>query len=350
MNLFKVPFALMLRVQTARFATDPKMPPPRRLAPGDRLTYRMASIQLSMGIPSFSAEAPASWDHLTDWAQLLESCGFDRVLVSEHIAFGMNMDAYADPATGGTEGGRQPTGPDGDWLEPLTVLTYLAARTQRIRLGTNILLAALRPAAVLAKTVATMDVLSGGRIDLGVGVGWQREEYEAVGIDFERRGAILNQTLEVCQRLWREDEVSYSSPGLSFDRIHQMPKPAQDGGVPIWVSGTVNGAVARRLARFGKYWIPWGPDARDVVAGIERMRAAVESAGGDPDGFGVSGSLRVKAGPDGRPDLAAAATAAASAAKAGVTDLRMTHWPLPAENRERDIPAVVDAVRDATGG
>lgn len=307
----------------------------------------MTSMQLSMGIPSFSAEAPADWEHLTGWAQLLERCGFDRVLVSEHIAFGMNMDAYANPETGGTKGGRQPTGPDGHWLEPLTVLTYLAARTERIRMGTNILLAALRPAAVLAKTLATMDVLSGGRIDVGVGVGWQREEYDAAGVDFDTRGAILDQTLEVCQRLWRENEVSYASPGLNFDRIHQMPKPVQPGGVPLWVSGTVNRAVARRLVRFGAGWIPWGPDARDIAAGIARMREAVERAGGDPHGFGVTGTLRVKAGADGRPDLAAAAADAASQAEAGVTDLRMTHWPLPAGNRERDIPAFVEAVRAA---
>lgn len=307
-------------------------------------------MQLSMGIASFSAEAPRNWDHLTDWAQLLEGCGFDRLLVSEHIAFGMNMDAYADPKTGGTKGGRQPTGPDGHWLEPLTTLTYLAARTRRIRLGTNILLAALRPAAVLAKTLATMDVLSGGRIDLGVGVGWQREEYDAAGVDFGNRGALLDQTLEVCQRLWQENEVSYTSPALSFDRIHQMPKPVQPGGVPIWVSGTVNGAVARRLARFGSGWIPWGEDARDVAGGIARMRAAVERAGGDPDGFGVTGALRVRAGADGRPDLADVAANAVLFAKAGVTDLRMTHWPLPAGNRERDLAVLAGAVRDATGG
>lgn len=310
----------------------------------------MTSIQLSMGIPSFSAEAPQSWVQLTDWAQLLERCGFDRVLVSEHIAFGMNMAAYADPKTGGTTGGRQPTGPDGHWLEPLTTLTYLAARTERIRLGTNILLAALRPAAVLAKTLATMDVLSGGRIDLGVGVGWQREEYDAAAVDFDRRGAILDQTLEVCQRLWREDEVSYRSPGLRFERIHQMPKPLQPGGVPIWVSGTVNGAVARRPARFGAGWIPWGPDARDIAGGIARMRAAVERAGGDPSDFGVAGSLRVKATADGRPDLADVGSSAASFAKSGVTDLRMTHWPLPDGNRERDIASLVETVRAATEG
>ncbi|OBA80745.1 LLM class F420-dependent oxidoreductase [Mycobacterium sp. 1164966.3] len=310
----------------------------------------MTAMQLSMGIPSFSAEAPPNWDHLTDWAQLLEGCGFDRVLVSEHIAFGMNMDAYGDPKTGGTKGGRQPTGPDGHWLEPLTTLTYLAARTERIRLGTNILLAALRRAAVLAKILATMDVLSGGRVDIGVGVGWQREEYDAAGVDFESRGAVLDRTLEVCQRLWRENEVSYASPELSFERIHQMPKPVQPGGVPIWVSGTVNRAVARRLARFGTAWIPWGAAARDVAGGIARMRAAVERAGGDPQGFGVSGTLRIRTTADERPDLAAAAATAASFAKAGVTDLRMTHWPLPAGDRERDLAALVGAVREATAG
>ena len=309
----------------------------------------MNPIQLSMGIPSFSAQPRANWDHLTEWAQLLESCGVDRVLVSEHIAFGMNMDAYADPTAGGQEGGRQPTGPDGDWLEPLTILTYLAARTERLRLGTNILLAALRPAAVLAKTVATLDVLSGGRVDLGVGVGWQREEYDAAGVDFDNRGAILDQTLDVCQRFWQENEVSYASDGLNFDQIHMMPKPIQSGGVPVWVSGTANRAVARRLARYGKGWIPWGPDARDLAGGIARMRAAVERTGGDPNGFAVGAPLHVKAA-DGRPDLAATGARAASLADAGVTDLRTTFWPFPDENRERDITTVVAAVREATGG
>ena len=219
-----------------------------------------------MGIPSFTAEAPADWEHLTDLAQLLERCGIDRLLVSEHIAFGMNMDAYANPEAGGTKGGRQPTGPDGHWLEPLTLLTYLAARTERIRLGTNILLAALRPAAVLAKTVATLDVLSGGRIDLGVGVGWQREEYDVVGLDFAKRGAILDQTLEVCQRLWRENEVSYTGPGLSFERIHQMPKPV----------------AARRSADLGERH--GEPGGRSSTRSIRKVL--------DPLGFRCPGSRR----------------------------------------------------------
>ena len=124
--------------------------------------------------------------------------------MSDHVVFGERLEEYGRPEIGGQAGGKQPTGPDGHWLEPLTTLSVLAGMTSRIRLGTNILVAALRRPAVLAKSTATLDVLSGGRLDLGVGVGWQREEYEAAGLDFDRRGRLLDHTLEVLQTLWRE--------------------------------------------------------------------------------------------------------------------------------------------------
>src|SRR5207244_6389538 len=138
----------------------------------------------------------------------------------------------------------------------------------RIRLATNILVAALRRPAVLAKSTATLDVLSGGRLDLGVGVGWQREEYDAAGLDFENRGRLLDHTLEVCQTLWREQRAAYDSPLLQFEKIHMMPKPVQPGGVPIWVSGTVNQNVVRRVAGCGSGWLPWGPARAAVRYGI----------------------------------------------------------------------------------
>ena len=144
----------------------------------------MTNATLSIALPTYSAEDPHGWGQVVDRARAAEAAGFDRILVSDHVVFGEDLEAYARPETGGIEGGRQPTGPDGHWLEPLTVLTYVAALTSRVRLGTNILLAALRRPVVLAKTLATLDVLSGGRVDLGVGIGWQREEYEAAGLDF----------------------------------------------------------------------------------------------------------------------------------------------------------------------
>ncbi len=230
--------------------------------------------QLSMALVTFAAEDPGSWQHLFDRARAIDAAGVDRIVVSDHVAFGENLEAYARPELGGSAGGKQPTGPDGHWLEPLTFLSVVGGMTSRVRLGTNILIAALRRPVVLAKTAATLDVLSGGRLDLGVGVGWQREEYDAAGLDFDTRGRLLDHTLAVCQTLWREQRARFDSDELHFDAIHAMPKPLQPGGVPVWVSGTVNPRVVQRLARFGSGWIPWGPAARDVTTGIAQMRDA----------------------------------------------------------------------------
>jgi probable F420-dependent oxidoreductase len=230
--------------------------------------------QLSIHLRSFSPDSVADWTSLLDQATAADEAGVDRVVVSDHVVFGERLDEYGRPEVGGMPGGKQPTGPDGSWLEPLTTLSFVAARTRRVRVGTSILLAALRRPAVLAKTAATLDVLSGGRLDLGVGVGWQREEYEAAGLDFDRRGALLDSGLRVCQTLWSETSASFNDSELAFERIHQMPKPLQSGGVPIWVSGTVNGPMLRRLAEFGSGWIPWGFDAQNLAESIPRVPSA----------------------------------------------------------------------------
>ena len=146
--------------------------------------------RLSISLTTYAADDPGSWDHFVDRARAADAAGVDQAVVSDHVVFGENLEAYGRPELGGSEGGKQPTGPDGLWLEPLTALTFVAGVTNQIRLGTNILLAALRRPVVLAKTAATLDVLSGGRLDLGVGVGWQREEYDAAGLDFDGRGAL----------------------------------------------------------------------------------------------------------------------------------------------------------------
>jgi probable F420-dependent oxidoreductase len=238
------------------------------------------------------------------------------------VVFGENLEAYGDSKLGGIEGGNQLTGPDGPWLEPLTLLSVLAGVTTKIRLGTEILLAAVRRPAVLAKATATLDVLSGGRLDLGVGVGWQREEYEAAGLRFEGRGRLLNQTLAVCQALWREERADFDGDGLQFEGIHSMPKPLQAGGVPIWVSGTLNDRVVDRLVRFGVGWIPWGPDARDPVTGIGRLREALSAAGRDSTSLQVQGTLPVVKGSDGTVDLARTMERVPALVEAGITDFR----------------------------
>ena len=256
-----------------------------------------------MGIPTYSADDPGSWEWVIEAAEVMDRAGVDRVVLPDHVVFGEHLEQYADPSQGGRAGGRQPTGPDGHWLEPLTTLAVIAGRTSRIRLGTNILIAALRRPVVLAKTLATLDVLSGGRVDLGVGVSWQREEYEAAGLDFGERGRLLNETLETCQRLWRENPV---------DGIHMMPKPRQPGGVPVWVSGSINPAVVRRLARFGAGWIPWAVDPAEMGPEVTRMQAELAKLERDPAGIRILAAL-----PDDRFDLVA------EWAGAGVTDFRV---------------------------
>lgn len=284
----------------------------------------MIAPQLSLQLRTFTDDPHHDWGTTLALGRTMDAAGVDRVVVSDHVVFGENADAYSDPRLGGIAGGRQPTGPDGQWLEPLTVLSALAATTTRIRLGTAILLAALRRPVVLAKQVATLDVLSGGRVDLGVGVGWQREEYEAAGLAFERRGRLLDHTLEVCEALWTRRCSSYSSPELSFDNIHQMPKPVQPEGVPIWVSGTVNDAVARRLSRFGSGWIPWGPAMSDPAGAIAAMKGRIVGLGGEPSDLQVLGHARTTKRDDKSVDTEATAASAAPLIAAGVTDVRVT--------------------------
>jgi probable F420-dependent oxidoreductase len=307
--------------------------------PSDRPT-----IQLSTGLTTFSADDPGSWQPLLTQARILDQAGVDRLVVSDHVVFGERLDEYGRPEIGGQAGGRQPTGPDGHWLEPLTTLSVLAGMTSRVRLGTNILIAALRRPVVLAKTAATLDVLSGGRFDLGVGVGWQREEYEAAGLDFANRGRILDQTL------WREQRATYHSVELDFEAIHQMPKPVQPGGVPVWIGGSVNRRVVRRLARFGSGWIPWGPAANDVVSGIAQMKDALNGAGRDPSDLQVVGHLPPVRRADGALDIEGTMDAVPLLVSSGVTDVRVRLvQPADPSAALDQLGSIVAAFRRAAG-
>jgi probable F420-dependent oxidoreductase len=310
------------------------------------MTPGQLPMQISTSLSSFAGEEPSDWSHLVDFARLADEAGFDRLVLSDHVVFGENLDAYSDPAIGGSRGGRQPTGPDGAWLEPLVTIAHLTAVTSRVRFGTNILIAALRRPVVLAKMAATIDVLSGGRLDLGVGVGWQREEYESAGLSFQSRGRLLNQAIEVCQTLWRSRVADYEGDGLAFNRIHQMPKPRQNGGVPIWVSGTVNHNAMDRLAKYGSGWIPWGDDSMDLEVGIARMRLAMDERGRDPHEIEVVGTLRLVRNSDGRLDIEKTMSEVPRLRAAGVTDFRINVPPTRQKEQLEDrLRAIVSAFR-----
>jgi probable F420-dependent oxidoreductase len=303
-----------------------------------------------MALRTHATENPGSWEFVFDRAALLERAGVDRLVFGEHVVFGEHLGEYRRPELGGRSDGVQPTVPDGYWLEPLTAMSFIAARTTRIRLGTSILLAALRRPVVLAKVAATLDVLSGGRLDLGVGVGWQREEYEAAGLRFEDRGRLLDQTLEVCQTLWRDQVASYKSPDLEFSAIHMMPKPIHPEGVALWISGTVNPRVVSRLVRFGGGWLPWGEAGDSLEAAIPQMKQALADQGRNPDGLPIAANMRIQRHADGELDMLKSLEPLTRLKEIGVTDVSVNLTPHPDESAAFDeLSAFVSRFRLLVG-
>lgn len=235
---------------------------------------------------------------LLDLARAADEAGIDQIALPDHLAIGARTDRYP-------YGERFPLPDDEPWLEPLTSLAAIAGATQRIRLGTGILIAPLRPALLLAKTAATLDVLSRGRLDLGVGSGWQREEFEASGVPFRGRTARMDDTLRACRALWQDAPASFTSDTVSFEALRCLPRPAQPDGPPIWIGGAATESNLARLAEYGAGWMPIGIDDDAFRSGLDRARAAFARAGRDPAALGARATLVPVRRSDGRVDVEA---------------------------------------------
>jgi probable F420-dependent oxidoreductase len=309
-----------------------------------------AEPQLTVGIRNYAAKPPSDWRHVLDQVRAAEDAGVDRVFVSDHLIFGPDLRAYGDPRSGGRDGGRQPTGPDGDWLEALTVVAAMAAVTERIRLGTNVLVAPLRPPVLLAKVASTIDVLSGGRFELGVGIGWQEAEYRAMGLDFAHRGELLDELLDVCRELWTAPVAAYEGRHVRFADIHMMPKPVRPNGVPIWIGGSARPAVARRLARHGVGWIPWGATPATFAASVADMRELLGSEGGDLSTIQIAYPLVTAVRSDGSVDHSVMFAEVPELRRHGVTDFRTLLRVPPGYSAARTmLEELVGSFRDAVG-
>lgn len=288
---------------------------------------------LSVGLANFgNTYAPGAWRGFIDLGRAAEDAGIDRVVVVDHVVMGPHTEKYV--------WGKFPVAPDAPWLEPLTMLTAIAAVTTRVRLATGILIAPLRPAAFLAKQVATLDQMSNGRVDLGVGTGWQREEYDAQGLDFDTRGQLLDDTLAACRVLWRDTPAALDAPTLTFRDTYCEPKPLQADGVPIWIAGTLHARNLARLVEHGAGWIPiMGESVEGIAAGVDRIREAFTAAGRDPSTLEVQAPLRMVMGDDKRPDLAAGMASVPELIGAGATDVIVTLKAFA-----RDVEAGPDAM------
>jgi probable F420-dependent oxidoreductase len=182
-----------------------------------------------------------------------------------------------------------------------------------------VLIAPLRPALLLAKTVATLDVLSGGRLDLGVGLGWQREEFAASGVPFAKRGARLEDQLRACRALWSGGPASFRSETVSFDELRCFPRPLQPGGPPLWLGVAANERNAARMAELGAGWLPMESEPEAIARGVALLRRAFATAGRDPDTLGVRANAPVASDAAGRPDLDATLAALPRLRDAGVS-------------------------------
>ncbi|GIX48481.1 MAG: hypothetical protein KatS3mg131_2692 [Candidatus Tectimicrobiota bacterium] len=223
----------------------------------------MGAVRFGLAMPNFTAyPALPDPEGLLRYAERAEALGYESLWVWDHILLGVD--------------------PHFPILEALTLLAAVAARTRRIRLGTGVLVLPLRNPVVLAKQLASLDQLSGGRLILGVAVGWYAREFEAVGVPFRRRGRLLEQNLEILTRLWQEDVVEGDYPPHRLRSAVQFPKPVQRPRPPILIGGYVEAAL-RRAAVLGDGWLTYfyTPDA--FARSWARVQQFAREAGKDPE-------------------------------------------------------------------
>ena len=258
---------------------------------------------MQFGVVIHNRSATGTREIMVRLAQCADRLGFHSVWVTDHIVLPtQSRSRYPYSATGAF-----PAQPSEDYLEPLTVLSYLAACTERVGLGVSVMILPHRNPIVAAKMLSTLDVLSGGRVITGVGVGWLAEEFEALGLPpFAERGAYSDECLRIFKELWTKDDPVFDGRYHRFRHIKFAPKPLQQPHPPIWVGGQSRRAM-RRAGEFGDAWHPIGqrPPAELAPEELSRclqvVREAATRAGRDPQQVGVAFRAPLSLGKDPEP-------------------------------------------------
>jgi probable F420-dependent oxidoreductase len=204
-------------------------------------------------------------------AQRSEALGYDSLWVTDHVIM---PEAYRE-LFGATV------------YDPITVLAYLAAHTSRVELGTAVLVVPYRNPIVVAKQLATIDNLSGGRLVLGTGAGWAREEFDALGLDYDQRGPMTDEYLRVILELWTSPNPTFAGRFVTFHDVHAEPRPLRQPHPPILVGGYSRKAIRRAVA-LGQGWLPDGMSLPELARGIAFLRQTAETAGRDPGSLSVA--------------------------------------------------------------
>ena len=238
-------------------------------------------MPVTFGCSLPSRGAMASPDNMKRLAQRAEDLSFDHVWVSDHIVIPHQVDSFYPYAADGVA----PFQRDNTYFEPLAALNFLAGCTSRVKLGTHVLILPYRNPVLTAKILATLDVLSGGRLILGAGVGWMEEEFQAMGLDtYAQRGEVTDEYIQIFKELWTSDNPVFHGKHYDIEGLGFLPKPIQQPHPPIWIGGHTNPAI-RRAAKLGDGWMPIGlrPPAilepEELSEKIARLRRVSVRAG-----------------------------------------------------------------------
>ena len=271
-------------------------------------------------------------------AQAAEEMGFHGVSLTDHVVMGKNLHKYPF--------GSFPLPSEAPWYEPLTVLTMIASHTKTLHLGTAVLIVPLRNPALLAKTAATIDMISKGRLELGVGMGWQAEEYHVAGVPFEDRAEIFWETLEICKLLWAESPASHDGNVYQFEDIWCQPQPMQGADLPLLFGLKMTTKNAEKIAQIGHGWIPIKTDAEFISTGKDLLDQAFKEHNRN-EAPRIRGQLPTQIDSSGVPSLDLTLKELENSIAAGLTEVEI--FPINFVRSKEDIAPVLKAISEIKG-